>query len=187
MGMRYSKVLGGGTLIMEKKIDRYESMNNHKKNEGFSLVELIVVVLIMAIIATALTLAVTKYVSKAKRAADANTAGELKSALMMALVDGMTGASNAAFEIPEGSVYISFNTRDMEFVNDSSNPNPMSDADLEILTKIAKEALGEDPIKSKVHSSDYFKLTIAKTDLNTVDIICTYLDHDTEDPLKISY
>ncbi|MCR4904426.1 MAG: prepilin-type N-terminal cleavage/methylation domain-containing protein, partial [Butyrivibrio sp.] len=38
-----------------------------KNNKGFSLVELIVVVLIMAIIATALTLAVTKYVSKSKR------------------------------------------------------------------------------------------------------------------------
>jgi prepilin-type N-terminal cleavage/methylation domain-containing protein len=50
---------------MKKKIDRYESMKILKKNEGFSLVELIVVVLIMAIIATALTLAVTKYVARA--------------------------------------------------------------------------------------------------------------------------
>ncbi|MCR5638534.1 MAG: prepilin-type N-terminal cleavage/methylation domain-containing protein, partial [Lachnospiraceae bacterium] len=42
-----------------------------KNNKGFSLVELIVVVLIMAIIATALTLAVTKYVAKSKRSSDA--------------------------------------------------------------------------------------------------------------------
>jgi prepilin-type N-terminal cleavage/methylation domain-containing protein len=58
-----------------------------KNNKGFSLVELIVVVLIMAIIATALTLAVTKYVAKSKRSADANTAGELITAIQTAVTD----------------------------------------------------------------------------------------------------
>ncbi|MCR5639645.1 MAG: type II secretion system GspH family protein, partial [Lachnospiraceae bacterium] len=58
-----------------------------KNNKGFSLVELIVVVLIMAIIATALTLAVTKYVAKSKRSSDANTAGELITAIQTAVTD----------------------------------------------------------------------------------------------------
>ena len=58
-----------------------------KNNKGFSLVELIVVVLIMAIIATALTLAVTKYIAKSKRSADANTAGELVTAIQTAVTD----------------------------------------------------------------------------------------------------
>jgi type IV pilus assembly protein PilA len=61
-----------------------------KNNKGFSLVELIVVVLIMAIIATALTLAVTKYVAKSKRSSDANTAGELKTAAETAVTDYIT-------------------------------------------------------------------------------------------------
>ena len=77
-----------------------------KNNKGFSLVELIVVVLIMAIIATALTLAVTKYVAKAKRSSDANTAGELRSATEMALMDVMTSASNSAYEIETGNIYL---------------------------------------------------------------------------------
>ena len=61
-----------------------------KNNKGFSLVELIVVVLIMAIIATALTLAVTKYVAKSKRSSDAHTAGELKTAAETAVTDYLT-------------------------------------------------------------------------------------------------
>ena len=59
----------------------------NSKNGGFSLVELIVVVLIMAVIATALTLAVTKYVAKAKKSTDANVAGDLFGVAQKATID----------------------------------------------------------------------------------------------------
>lgn len=58
----------------------------HKRNdEGLSLVELIVAVLIVAVLATAVTLAVTKYVAKSKRVSDAHTAAELRDAATVAL------------------------------------------------------------------------------------------------------
>lgn len=58
----------------------------HKRNDkGLSLVELIVAVLIIAVLATAVTLAVTKYVAKSKRVSDAHTAAELRDAATIAL------------------------------------------------------------------------------------------------------
>lgn len=58
-----------------------------KNNKGFSLVELIVVVLIMGIIAVALAPQVMKWVQKARDNGDANTAKDLKSAFNTAIAD----------------------------------------------------------------------------------------------------
>ncbi|MBR6359562.1 MAG: prepilin-type N-terminal cleavage/methylation domain-containing protein [Lachnospiraceae bacterium] len=61
--------------------------NIKKNNKGFSLVELIVVVLIMAIIAVALAPQVMKWVDNARITADLNTAGVIKSAAQVAYAD----------------------------------------------------------------------------------------------------
>ena len=170
---------------MEKKIDRYESMNKLKKNEGFSLVELIVVVLIMAIIATALTLAVTKYVARAKRSSDANTAGELKSAMEMAIMDGMTGASNAAYEIANGNIYLELVTdEDMEFTESSGASSVLSDDELEMLSKLVKSTVGDGPIYSKVHPKEYFKVVVSRNVVSgNIEIDVTFSGHSSEHPL----
>lgn len=60
---------------------------NKKNNKGFSLVELIVVVLIMGIIAVALAPQVMKWVGKSKISTDKNNADSLKSAVQTALAD----------------------------------------------------------------------------------------------------
>ena len=63
-------------------------MKNLKKdNKGFSLVELIVVVLIMAIIAVALAPQVMKWVENSRITADQNTAGNLKAAAQAGFAD----------------------------------------------------------------------------------------------------
>ena len=180
--MKDSKVLGGGTWIMKKKIDRYESMKILKKNEGFSLVELIVVVFIMAIIATALTLAVTKYVARAKRSSDANTAGELKSAMEMAIMDGMTGASNAAYVIASGDIYLELVTDDdMELENGASSV--LSDDDLDTLSKLMKNTVGDGPVYSKVHPKGYFKVTVQRNASGNIEIDVTITNYPSEHPL----
>lgn len=58
-----------------------------KNNKGFSLVELIVVVLIMAIIAVALAPQVMKWVGTSKDSADKNNAATIKSAVAVAVAD----------------------------------------------------------------------------------------------------
>ncbi len=58
-----------------------------KNNKGFSLVELIVVVLILGIIAVALAPQVMKWVGTARTNSDDNTAKDIKSAVQVALAD----------------------------------------------------------------------------------------------------
>lgn len=60
-----------------------------KNNKGFSLVELIVVILIMAIIAVALAPQVMKWVDESKVSADNNNETTLKSAIDAAVADYM--------------------------------------------------------------------------------------------------
>lgn len=58
-----------------------------KKNQGFSLVELIVVVLILGILTVAISPQVMKWVEKSKISADRANANELKYAVQTALAD----------------------------------------------------------------------------------------------------
>lgn len=60
---------------------------NKKNNKGFSLVELIVVVLIMGIIAVALAPQVMKWVGTSKEKTDDSNKAALKSSVQMALAD----------------------------------------------------------------------------------------------------
>ncbi len=169
---------------MKNEKDRYEDMKISKKNKGFSLVELIIVVLIMAIIATALTLAVTKYVARAKRSSDANTAGELKSSMEMAIMDGMTGASNAAYEIANGNIYLELVTdEDMEFTKSTSASSVLSDDELEMLSKLVKNTVGDGPIYSKVHPQEYFKVVVSRNVSGNLEIDVTITNHSSEHPL----
>lgn len=68
-----------------------------KNHKGFSLVELIVVVLIMGIIAVALAPQVMKWVGTARTNSDSNTSKDIKNAVQVAYADyqsqGGTGTS----------------------------------------------------------------------------------------------
>lgn len=67
-----------------------------KNNKGFSLVELIIVIAIMAILAGALAPALIKYINKSRRSTDIQNADSLRTAVQTALsnpdaADGLTG------------------------------------------------------------------------------------------------
>ena len=79
---------------------------NKKNNKGFSLVELIVVVLIMGIIAVALAPQVMKWVGTARENSDENVSKDIKNAVQIALTDWQqtetlpgSGATNAKYTI----------------------------------------------------------------------------------------
>ena len=69
-----------------------------KNNKGFSLVELIIVIAIMAILAGALAPALIKYINKSRRSADISNADTLRTAVQTAMSDedGMAALMNAA-------------------------------------------------------------------------------------------
>ena len=65
----------------------FRLMEKARNNKGFSLVELIVVVLIIAIIAVALAPQVVKYVGTARDNVTANNAATIKSAVQAAVAE----------------------------------------------------------------------------------------------------
>ena len=71
----------------------------NKNNKGFSLVELVVVVLIMAIVAVALAPQVIKWVENSRIASDLQTKADLENACKLAMTD------NEAFEAVEAGGY----------------------------------------------------------------------------------
>ena len=57
------------------------------KNKGFSLVELIIVIAIMAILAAAIAPALIRYIDKSRRADDVTAAGTIESAVLTAIAN----------------------------------------------------------------------------------------------------
>ena len=146
-----------------------------KNNKGFSLVELIVVVLIMAIIATALTLAVTKYVAKSKRSSDANTAGELKTAAETTVTDYLTSVNN----LGAGTIKIT-GAKDTEWDAESS-VDGYQDADFE---SIFKTAAGKTAPTAKVYPQESFNIFITIDDATNATYDVRYTN-DTSSAIDI--
>ena len=85
-----------------------------KNNKGFSLVELIVVILIMAIIAVALAPQVMKWVDKSKVSTDVNNRANLKSSLDAAVADylaeGNAIKNDFTFKVTKSGVDANYTT-----------------------------------------------------------------------------
>ncbi len=68
-----------------------------KDNKGFSLVELIIVIAIMAVLVGVLAPQFIKYVEQSRRSRDIQTAQEIREAVLAAIADGkITGSATSA-------------------------------------------------------------------------------------------
>ncbi len=74
-----------------------------KDNKGFSLVELIIVIAIMAILVGVLAPQFIKYVEQSRRSRDIATANEIREAILADIADGVITDNNAAFVPDSGS------------------------------------------------------------------------------------
>jgi type IV pilus assembly protein PilA len=101
-----------------------------KKNKGFSLVELIIVIAIMAILAAAIAPALIRYIDKSRKADDVTAAGTIATAANAALANeaayesvdsAMDGTTVVAIGAP-GSAFTAGNTAYQKFV-DEMNKN----------------------------------------------------------------
>lgn len=78
-----------------------------KKNKGFSMVELIIVIAIMAILAGALAPALIKYINKSRISTDIQTANTIATAIQTALSNenGYDAATNTTGPTDVSSIY----------------------------------------------------------------------------------
>ena len=75
-----------------------------KKNKGFSLVELIIVIAIMAILAAAIAPALIRYIDKSRRADDVTAAGSINSAMSAALAN--ESAYDEVMSVADGTILL---------------------------------------------------------------------------------
>ncbi len=131
--------------------------NRKMSNNGFSLVELIVVILIMAIIAVALAPQVMKWVSNSKITADQNAAGNLKSAVQTAVAAYEANGNNITSDI---TYYINGNT--LRNTSDFSITTNIVTTGLaaEVLANLGGESYA---VKYLDGANDYFTIAITAT------------------------
>ena len=159
-------------------------------NKGFSLVELIIVIAIMAILAGALAPALLRYIEKTRVSNDKTTAGNLKMAVETALtdedvMDEVTGVATAATGagVPSGAKFLLFEidpasntaTGSADYSAYTATPPTGSTTTLlesEIIKTIPSKKL---VIKSKKDLQQVYLVAIALGGSNQADVVEVYL------------
>jgi len=123
--------------------------NLKKNNKGFSLVELIVVVLIMAIIAVALAPQIMKWVNNSRITSDQNACGNIKSACQAAFASYQANSGKLS-----GNFTAKINGTSLTNVN-----NDVNDANGKSLESHINGSLGGENYKTKADTAG-FDITI---------------------------
>lgn len=142
-----------------------------KNNKGFSLVELIVVILIMAIIAVALAPQVMKWVGESSKSTDNNNMATIKGAVSDAVADYV--AENGSFKDASGAAFTGTYTFKVLDTGISDGTNTY-DVDAvtkgDALGKYISKTMGSYP-EVKDDSSKVFQITVKVT--NGIDAVVT--------------
>lgn len=93
-----------------RKINMKKSKKSGKSNSrGFSMVEIIIIIAIMAILTAALAPSLIKYVRKAKRATDVDTAGEIAQSYVRSTVE-MAEKQQGTINYGSGTDYVRYDS-----------------------------------------------------------------------------
>ncbi len=140
--------------------------NLKKNNKGFSLVELIVVVLIMAIIAVALAPQIMKWVKNSRITADQNAIGNVKAAVQAAVADLQAHGGKL-----QASGKLEY-TLDGKTGTTLTPPSGVTEpaAGTKKLSEFMADAFGEEEYKLKYDDSKDFKIEVNYTGSVTVTV-----------------
>lgn len=137
-----------------------------KNNKGFSLVELIVVILIMAIIAVALAPQVMKWVDRSKVSADNSNVATIKSAVDAAVADYMHEQKKSTITVKGYKV----SENKLESTADGSTYTAVTSPAATTLDYYVAETMNKQYPAVEQDGNGYFKVVITSKGAVTVTV-----------------
>lgn len=142
-----------------------------KNNKGFSLIELIIVIAIMAVLVAIIAPNLTKYLGKSKTSADDKNKDEIASTLKTCITD---------FEMDNGDLMAVSTTATISWANGAAltaNPSGINAANSgnKEFWELVNAEIDNTKTKSKVDSSKYAQATISRAANGTYSITVAFV------------
>lgn len=145
-------------------------LQKRKNNKGFSLVELIVVVAIMAVLIGVLVPTLVRNVEKSKKQKDISTVEEVRNQLTIGLADEKFSALSGTITCNNGTIALDGSTKGVE-------PN---DTAADYIKEVCQNLNAKDTFKKQLSSKAYGKATVTFTIANEkVSAVITLEDKET--------
>lgn len=142
-----------------------------KTNKGFSMVELIIVIAIMAILAGALAPALIKYINKSRISTDISNGQQIASGIQTALSN--EGAYDVAVDTPAGTVAQEYQA----FYNAQGANSEMQKELLSVIGKVGSSKAKKDAKGNSVTKQTYYVYMCAAKNNITVYVGNTDANH----------